>query len=66
MRAYKDTKMICNVRNDDDIEDRLRPELTDGWVIIGIEQQRRVLSDGIGFDDVTHYILGQKDEEDEE
>lgn len=60
MSAYKEIKMIYQPS---DIDKEVNSELGDGWVVIGIEQQRFLKGDGTSFDDVTHYILGLKDDE---
>lgn len=60
MRAYKEIRVIYQPS---DIEDEVNRELRHGWVVLGIEQKRLVSSCGTGFSDVTHYILGLKDED---
>ena len=60
MSAYKEVRVIYQPK---DVEKEINGELGDGWVVIGIEQQRFLKSDGTSFEDVTHYILGLKDDE---
>ena len=60
MSAYKEIRVIYQPK---DIEKEVNEECCEGWVVIGIEQQRFLSGDGTSFEDVTHYILGLKDEE---
>ena len=60
MSAYKEIRVIYQPS---DIDKEVNKEIRGGWVVIGIEQQRFLKGDGTSFEDVTHYILGLKDEQ---